>query len=218
MDYTTDMERASRLIEAATGEPWGDGYTVTDVGIGNASYPNDPQGVWVMGNWNPKRYPHGDDTPLSNEENIGPRLANALAKYANAELLWLDEWARCVECAKAVRITADSYSWSAQYVQLDGEIICATDATFDDVAEEAIDNPSYAVPTFIDLETEGFQQYNGRYESGWHPGQDDNPEAITNEIRLEGVGLAFPDSEIVFQIESVGQFDMTFKAYTRERE
>ena len=83
MDIDKDYDRARRLIEAATGDEWGDGLTVTDIGVGNAEPGYDEPGVWVMGDWNPKRWPRDDDAPLTAAESVGPRLARALETRAN---------------------------------------------------------------------------------------------------------------------------------------
>ena len=45
------------------------------------------------------------------------------------------------------------------------------------------DDPSRCLPSNIystaDLMMAGFEPYNGIYESGWHPGQDDDPAPLT---------------------------------------
>lgn len=75
----TTQEKVSRLLTFALGEPYGDGYTVTDVirGYAEPGYGSDDS-VIVLGNWNPKRWPRDGEPALTPEENLGPRLADAL--------------------------------------------------------------------------------------------------------------------------------------------
>lgn len=209
------MQRATQLVEAATGEPYGDGYTVTDIGegISEPGYSNDGTNVWVMGNWNPKRFRSEGEPELTNEESLPERLGNALEKYAEADLLWLDEWIRCDNCYQAFRTEPDSYSWTMfGIVNEYGGVLCGECVSFDDV-EDYVNDPDKAVTLDIDLEAEGFVKYNRDYfENGWHPGQDDDPTAILKGARAAGW------DEGIFKITGVGQFDTRFDLYVRKDE
>jgi len=223
MEQTT-LEKVSRLVAAATGEPYGDGYIVTNVVVGYSEpdYGSD-DAVIVFGNWNPKRFPRGDDAPLSKSENIGPRLAGALEKVG-AEVQWLDEWTECQNCFRAIRTEPDSYSWRPAFAWLDDcSIICSRCLleNMDDSIEsgEYVNNADKAI-TWTDgatLEREGWTQWAPgdphQYANGWHPGQDDDPAAILAEI------LASDETaEVVFLVDATGQFDVRFSAYTRDRD
>ena len=213
MENQVIWDKARRLIQAATGDEYGDGLIVDGMGEGFSEgvYGTDTD-IWVKGDWNPKRFRRGDEPVLTNEESLAPRLGNALDRIG-VELLWLDEWQECMECYKAVRTEPDSYSWTPQYVFTDiGDFICSRCATFDDIAETAINNPEYAVPTFIDLEDEGFTQLNGHFESGWFEGQNDNPKELIKSSLTDGY------DEIAFSINSVGQFDVRFNMFGRKYE
>ena len=214
-DTRVIMERATRLIRAATGEDYGDGLTVTDIGIGFSEpgygMPNESD-VWVTGNWNPKRFRRAGEPKLTNDESLPERLGDALNRVG-ATILWLDEWARCDDCAQAVRTQPNSYSWTASYLWTDqDEIICRNCAEFSDIEKLAVNTFTYAVPTFIDLEAEGFTRHNGTYESGWHAGMNDKPEDIYNEIRRE------TNQDIVFQLSATSQFYIEFQAFVRDSE
>ncbi len=222
MERTT-LEKVGRLVAAATGETYGDGYIVTDVIVGYSEpgYGSDDT-VIVLGDWNPKRFPRGDDAPLSKAENIGPRLANALEKVG-AEIQWLDEWTECQNCYRAIRTEPDSYSWRPAFAWLSDEIICSR-CLLENVngsieSGEYINNASKAI-TWTDgatLEREGWAQWAPgdphQYENGWHPGQDDDPRDVLAEILADD-----PDAEVLFLIDATGQFDVRFSAYTRARE
>lgn len=211
-----DAVRAILLEEL--GEEWGDGYTVMDVMEGYAEPGYGPDdAVVVMGNWNPKRFVREGDAPLTDDENVGPRVADRLVE-AGAEIEWYDEWARCGGCYRAVRTSGDSYSWKPYYVMTECEITCA-DCAREDVEtylEGYINNPSNAV-TWIgpaEMVAAGWEQWEPgnpqQYENGWHPGQNDNPHDIMAEIHR-----ANPDAEVVFLIDSNGQFDIRFSAWIR---
>ncbi len=200
------LNRAQRLVRAATGENYGDGEMVTDIGIGMVR--ESDQTVWVSGNWNPSRFLREGDEPLTNTENLPERLGNAL-EGIGVETLWSDEWQRCIECARAIRTEPNSYSWTADYINTEDGLICSDDADFSDIEEEAVNNHRYAVPTWFDLVAEGFERFNGVFENGWDEGQTDDPEEILERAHSEF-------SEGVFQISSVGQFDIRFTLYVRD--
>lgn len=222
-ELQTRFDRATRLICAATGDQYGDGYIVTDIGVG-ISEPGygDDETLWVLGNWNPKRFPMGNDPPLTNAENIGPRLFDALEKYADAECHWLDEWYRC-DCGKIFRSTADSYSWRMYgIVTEDGMVLCADCLEWDDIEIDYVNVPMRALTFDIDLSEHGFTLFvesgdargykQGTYESGFHPGQNDKPEDVLARAHSEGW------QEGVFTIPSVGQFDLEFQLWVRNPE
>ena len=217
---TTDtFDRARRLICAATGQEYGDGEIVADIGIGIAEpgYGTD-ETVWVMGNWNVKRYRREGEPELTNAESLPERLSEALERRCEGiELLWLDEWTRCDECQRVFRDQPDSYSWQMYGTFTEYGTYCADHIDFDSVAEDYINNPRNAIRSRwkIDLVAEGFTKlpnpedtYRGQYESGWHPGQDADPEEIFDRLSDEW-------SEIVFVIDSVGQFDAAFSVWGR---
>lgn len=217
------FDRATRLICAATGEPYGDGLIVTDIGIGirEPGY-RDDNALWVLGNWNPKRYPRGDDPPLTNDENIGPRLAEALERYAEADLHWLDEWVRCDECSMIFRSQPDSYSWRMYgMITSNGDVLCAEDVTYDDIESDYVNEPNRALTFDIDLAAEGFTLFEdptadtwkqGTYESGFHHGQNDSPPDILARAHSQGWDQG------IFKIPSVGQFDLEFQLWVRRLE
>lgn len=209
----TLLERAHRLIKAATGEPYGDGDMVTDICIGYAEpgY-GDNESIVVFGNWNDKTWKNP-----TRAERLSSRLFDALERIGvNCE--WLDEWFSCCECQRAMRTQADSYSWTMFGSYCVDGYVCQ-DCMLEDVGaylEDYINDSDKAITwaTGKDLEAVGFEQWAPNdpqeYESGWYPGQTDDPKAILTEVQE-----AMPDSETVFLIDSVGQFDIRFSAYVR---
>lgn len=213
------VERASRLIRAATGYEYGDDL-VRDMGRGYAEYGPDDETPWVTGNWNPRRWPRGDDAPLTANENLGPRLGTALEKYApDVQLEWSDEWEQCGNCWKLMRVEPNSYSWRMYGFFDDGACSylcgnCALENFEDWTLPRFLGNESNAI-TFLrssaTMVEYGFEQIDGRFENGWHPGQDDTPQDALNRYRDE-----LDDKEWVFVIPSVGQFDMQFELWARD--
>jgi hypothetical protein len=217
------IDRARRILNAAGMDDYGDGYVVMDICVGYAEpgYGSD-DAVIAFGDWNPKRFPRDDDAPLTKAENLGPRLARAL-ETAGCEIEWYDEWARCGDCQRAIRTSADSYSWTmyGAFVEDACEYICA-DCMAENIENYLPDyvNNAHRAVTFVGsakLGELGFEHYKPddpqTYEHGWHEGQDDNPETILVEILQSD-----ENAEVVFLINSVGQFDMRFSAWVRHND
>jgi hypothetical protein len=213
-------ENVTRILRTVFGGDLMDYDRVTDVISGYAEPGYTPaDAVVVLGNWNPKRFPHSDEPPLTREENLGPRLADALTRVG-AEIEWLDEWTSCSECFSAVRTAENSYSWQPSFAWTDDGPVChnclvtwGEDAL---EATEVIDNPRMCI-TWCEpahVESLGFVKWEPddphTYASGWYPGQTDDPQAIYDEIKRE-----HPESQVVFFLDSTGQFDMHFSAYFR---
>lgn len=214
MSLTEKLQRAHRLIKAATGQEWPDGELIKDFGAGIAEpgYGTD-ETVWVLGNWNTKRWLSPEErsagVKLTNEESLPARLAEALERRVpGVELHWLDEWTSCEDCARIFRTQPDSYGWLMYGAFTDNGIFCADHLSFDDIAESYINEPSRALTFPLNLEDEGFSLYGARYENGWHPGQNDEPEAILTEALRHW-------REGIFKISSSGQFDIEFELWVR---
>jgi len=202
------INKVSRLVQFATGEEYGDGEMVTNIGVG-ISEPGygDSDTVWALGNWNQKRWIRDGDAPLTKEESLPARLAESLERVG-AEVHWLDEWETCIECYQIFRTTGDSYSWTMYGIWTEDGGVCANCVTFDDL-EDKINDAQFALTFELDLEAEGFEAYNGTFESGWHEGQNDNPVDLL--AKAQGEGWA----EGIFKIGSVGQFDVRFTLWVR---
>jgi len=134
------------------------------------------------------------------------------------ELHWYDEWTVDHDNdGKAYRTTSDSYFWKPSLLVTDSGDYLTPDDDLDSWLEYMMNEPQRCIPGHIyngaDLEAAGFVKYNGQFESGWHPGQDADPEAITAEIhKWHG-----PDVDIVFLLDETSQFYIEFSAYHRAR-
>jgi len=133
------------------------------------------------------------------------------------ELEWSDEWIVDYNDLTAYRTTADSYSWQQQFRITDcGELITPNSDIEDWVEHCKFDRNNYKVansclPDFMEeqLEEAGFTLLEEDFEDGWY-GKNDNPTEIAERI--------FDDTEyneLIFVLDSVGQFAITFKVYGR---
>jgi len=146
-----------------------------------------------------------------------PHLAERF-RDLGIEFQWSDEWQEIDD--KAYRTTGDSYSWQPSAILTDDCEWVTIDDDYSEILAWAADNPSRCVPanfmTATDLQAAGFTQYeyDGQppYESGWHPGQTDDPSAILDAIRD-----AHGDSvEVVFYLDENSQFYSRWTAWLRE--
>ena len=222
------LEAAQRLIQVVCGEPYGDGMTVTDVGVGYAEpgY-HDDETVWVLGDWNDKS--HFEELPGGGgkwiTDNTAPSRLFAALERIGVQGEWSDEWQRCDHCQRIFRTSGDSYMWKPFYVDfyddgyydysLCGE--CVRDPDFIEEALEGFVNHPTKVITFLDadeLESFGWVRYNETpYESGFHPGQNDDARQIFKEIREQ-----YPDRQVVFFLDEASQFYIRFSAFTNNTE
>lgn len=210
--------KACRLIKAATGEEYGDGYTVTDVihGYAEPGY-GSSDSVIVLGNWN-NTQPYADrqaGLEPTKAQSMPERLAAALERVG-AEIQWLDEWTNCLECYKALRTQPDSYVWKPAGAWTEYGFTCAACMLTDveTYLEDYVNEPTRCV-TWADgaaLEQVGYVQWKPEqpqsYETGWHAGQDANPEDVYAEITE-----AYPDASVVFLLDANSQFYSVWSAY-----
>lgn len=238
LDSNERFDRATRLIHAATGQKYGDGVVVHNIGRGYAEpgYGDwntpDEDDIWILGDWNNKtRY---DRETKTHEllDDMPSRLGTALERYALVNLEWLDEWMECTDCYRIFRSTGDSYSWSMYGAILNEcEPVCADclnndvrstveayqadDSPYGDDSQdpdwlgEYINNHRTALTFDIDLAGLGFERFNGTYENGWHEWMDDDPEKISEHARSLGW------RDLIFYISGPSQFYISFQLWVR---
>lgn len=152
--------------------------------------------------------------------NRFPSKATDLLERAGYAIEWSDEWSLCDDCGKAVRTSPDSYSWSNSYAIVGECSIVCLDCLADnpsDYLEELSGNENSCLTESlarrIDLTDYGYRRFNDdEYESGWHPGQTDDPKAIAKQLRSQGI-----DDFIFVQTEQ-SQFYIKFAVYVKEAE
>lgn len=172
-----------------------------------------PEGKMVIfGSWWGQSLSRKEDPTYVKANDPVLRLATVLERSGHV-LEWHDEWWTCGECGNAIRTTADSYSWTPSYVLLhECEVVCVECIAADpeEYVQHLLNNDSTADTFGTDLEALGFVQIpeDTFYESGWHPGQTDDPAEIGPRMTPEG-------HDRVWQINGVGQFDIRFTMWTR---
>jgi hypothetical protein len=134
----------------------------------------------------------------------------------DCELVFDDEYTLCSDCYHIIRTSPTHYGWQPEFYKGDGFIVCKEcfnhNGYAEDYVEERINNPKNAINSMVteeQLTVLGFKKANDdSYESGHHYGQTDDPETIYEALREKY-------DEVIFIIDSVGQFDTHFSAWVR---
>lgn len=169
-----------------------------------------PEKGIVFGNWNPTC---GFSVTKSEQARNPVSKLSRVLEANGFELEWADEWDICCDCGKAVRTSADCYSWAPYFRILNEcELVCLDCIDREAYLESIEDDCNAACPPQWNPEEHGYTKYNGDFETGWHPGQNDKPKDILAKMHELGM------SRVVFKIASVGQFDCTWQAYFRNEE
>jgi len=169
------------------------------------------------------------------------RIRDFIERYfgGDVSIEWSDEWTGCTDCGKAFRTSPDCHAWLPYYVTGNDGIMCGDCAkeNIEDVLAEFIDSQNRAIMDWMMPEAEkaGFicalndpwfgEMKCKRFQTGWHPGQNDTPQKALEELYLlcdEDVKKGrqfFEDKyEYLFAITGKGQFDIDWTVLIRERE
>src|SRR5207244_4863009 len=131
-------------------------------------------------------------------------------------LEWSDEWIISHETSTAYRSSPDSHGWRPSYFMTeDGDIIGADEVRngdeIDTYVAYLLDDANRADTFGIDWTEHGFRKLNDQaYESGFHPGQTDDPRKLLKAAQAE-----HPNHEFLFSIDGSGQFDIDFSLWAR---
>lgn len=129
------------------------------------------------------------------------------------DICFSDEYNSCSGCGKLIKTSPSYYGDLPEYLYTDCEILCSDCYTDDDVIDLYMNDADKAVnPRQLkkSLEKHGFTCYRDNLESGFHPGQTDNPHKISKELEKE-----IPGAEWIFCIDGAGQFDIHFSLWYR---
>lgn len=157
----------------------------------------------------------GEKGILSGDWNNVSRDVQNLLERAGYTLDWCDAVCSCGGCGKAIQTQPSHYGWKPEYVVGDGDILCESCVEDDpeDMLADLRGNADKALTLDnIDLSEHGYARVERTFENGWHGGQDDSPRAIAKWLREHGI------EDFVFEIDSVGQFDMRFSVWVREED
>lgn len=137
----------------------------------------------------------------------------------NYEIEWDDEWTIDYEHgdSKAYRISGNSYQWEQQIMYSEcGEFVTPEDHVSEWIElvvleKDFQDNPK-TLPSFLndeDIIEEGFELLGREFQNGWHPGQNDDPKKIAEELFERGF------VQVLFKLSYVSQFDIGFKVFVK---
>lgn len=122
------FNRAQKVLEiaermAAKHPDWQVRSRIEEMRIhpGYAGHPED--GAVVTGNWNNITEYVRDKNEHTLISDLPERLGIIFEKLG-FETEWNDEWAECDDCYNIVRTEPDSWFWTPQYVEDQGEVIC----------------------------------------------------------------------------------------------
>lgn len=160
------------------------------------------------------------------------RVDKAFTSYIENffEIDWEDESTTCSHCYLHIHTTPSYYGDDMRHINTEDGPLCKTcalansDWIFDDFAFESQYPPIYhkAIPAWLKCKTEenGFTPFQSAntackdiFESGFHYGQTDTPEKVCKLV-TELLG----NREMVFCIDSSGQFDVHFSVYIKKVE
>lgn len=145
-------------------------------------------GLVATGNWNNVT---NYDRVMGRQlvSNLPERIRDIFEKMG-IECEWSDEWDTCGNCYRLIRTSPNSWSWQPNYLVSDGEITCG-DCIKEDPSGyiEFLDGNDNACMTIdVDLEKHGYSKLNkDSFESGWFPGQTDDPKQISKDLRAKGI-------------------------------
>lgn len=197
-----DFTHLCELVETKTGRSFT--FAPDYVEPGHSS----PERGIVFGNWNPAC---GFDKPKADQKRDPVAKLSRILERSGFELEWEDEWSTCGDCGKAVRTSADSYGWTPYFrIVNECELVCLDCLDPVEYLEECEDDPTKAFPPEWNPVDYGYTKHNGDFETGFHPGQTDSPEAILKALHAEG------KKRVVFRIKSKGQFDLTWEAFFKD--
>lgn len=151
---------------------------------------------------------------FANWNDIPKGLAEWLEKCGYS-LEWSDEWYVDHAYSKAYRTSPDSYHWessimlpqdSCEYITPDD----SPDTWIEACQQTSNGQPMACLPSWIgeqDIIKSGFKLQNGDLESGFFPGQTDNPVQITADLIKRGA------YRVLFQKRENSQFYCRFAVY-----
>lgn len=214
-------DKARWLLTTAYGEDWWSADIETASDYAEPGYRKTSEdGVIVFGNWNDKSTYDRETQTRTVTSTVPSRLAEKLERVG-ADIEWSDEWLRCGDCYRAFRSQPDSYGWRmyGAYVEDAADYVCADCLREQFDLTDYVDNASNAITwaSSSDMIEHGWEQWEPNdpqtYESGMHPGQNDDPKVI-----LATIQESHPELSVVFLIDSTGQFDVRFSAWTKDTE
>ena len=159
---------------------------------------DNPKSIFVA-NWN--------DTPDG--------LDTAIEK-AGYDIEWSDEVASCDGCNNLLETNPSHYGWQPSYYLGDEGFLCFECLDPEEMYNEFEGKVKRAVSSHIVEEFPpvdyGYILIDREFESGFHPGQNDDPADVAKFLRNNQIKRFF------FAISAVGQFDLSFQIWVHKDE
>jgi hypothetical protein len=163
---------------------------------------------------------------ISNTDTI--KNIETLAKDAGIEFVDIDEimgawgfddeWCKCSGCMNVFNFYPSFYGETSNYVLFENDgyycIDCAKEFK-DSYLDGIINDPTRAVQKNVideqEIATLGFVKISEGHEQGYHEGQNADPQQLFNEASKQY-------SDVIFMVDNVGQFDVSFSVWGRNQE
>lgn len=218
--------KACRLIEAAQADA-----ERFDEQYHTHAFSNAVEGIgWAEGWADGREAPHGiayadwneirvrgrngreDPEPSERARTLMKRLGDALER-AGVELEGSDQVSTCDGCGLLIQTAPDCHSWQPEFVVGDGYITCAKCVDPEQYLSDLEGTTGLNQLPSVDPSAHGYLRVNAdAYESGFHPGQTDDPRKVARELRAKGV------TRFVFSQDEQGQFFAKWSVYIHESE
>jgi hypothetical protein len=209
------MDIASRMAEKVEGYSASNRIEEIQLhfdGYAEPGYTDPECGIIATGNWN-------DVTVYSQVHGRQvvsdlPSRISRLFEKLGVEIEWSDEWSECSNCNKLVRTSPNSYGWQQSY-KLDDDGLTCHECIEKDPEEhlqslEGCDTSCNTISS-INPSEHGYVKLE-ECETGWHPGQNDNPREIGKALRAKGI------TRYLFNLDDVGQFDAKWSVWVKVEE
>ncbi len=213
------LEIAASMAEAADGKGYWIRNHIEEIqlhsGYAEPGYSEPECGIIATGNWNTIDKWNKETNKHDLISDLPKRVGDIFEKMG-IPCEWSDEWSQCGSCYKLIRTSPDSYSWQANYWLGDGDITCAECVKSDPEAYiEAHESDHHMFLSIEDIDPadHGYVLVNDEpYESGWHPGQTDDPKVVAKELVDKGI------TRFVFRKDENSQFYSKWSVYVHESE
>ena len=126
---------------------------------------------------------------------------------------WHDEWIVDHETGKAYRTSPDSYGWKPSIMFTERGDLVTPDDDIETIVDHADTTGAVLNTNFVTKESlvdAGFVPFSTDNETGWHPGQHDDPRQVADRARIQ-----FPDCQVVNIVTGSGQFETYWDTYVR---
>ena len=127
------------------------------------------------------------------------------------DICFADSYTSCSGCGKLISTSPSYYGDLPDYLYTDCEILCGDCYSDDDVIETYKNDAGRALNSRQlkkSLAKHGWSLYGENFESGFHPGQTDDPRKISQDFEKEN-----PGNDWLFCIDGAGQFDIRFSLW-----